>query len=698
MAGEGECMSDDRRIRVGIIGCGTIAVVRHLPEYAARDDVEIAALYNRTRSKAEEVSRQYGGTVFDSVEELIASDIDAVSICTANSEHARDAVLALRAGKHVLCEKPMDVTPENCTAMTEEAERAGKLLMIAHNQRFSAAHVKARELIAAGEIGRVLSFDTKFGHSGPEIWTGTADTWFFRKSAAGMGVLADLGIHKTDLIHYLTGEYIAEVYAHAATIDKRYPDGNLIEVDDNAWCIYRLGSGATGTMHVSWTNYGKEYNSIVINGTEGSVRCYDDREYSLILEKKDGRTNFFSTEGMQRDIDPTVGTGKNWHSGVIDEFIDCIRTGRPCRCSGREALSAMRVIFAALESTRSGHSVEIPENQQKLSGVHTIHTDVNTISKENDQMKEYAFGIDIGGTTVKMGLFSTDGVLLESWEIPTRKEEAGSYILPDIADAMKAKIEEKGIALKNIKGVGIDVPGPIIQDSIVNRCVNLGWGVYDVTKELGNLIGIENIKVANDANAAALGEMWKGGGEGHKDVVMITLGTGVGGGVIVDGKIVGGHFGAGGEIGHMLVNRFEERPCGCGKAGHLEQYASATGIVRRAKDVLAMSDRPSTLRDLTEITAKDVFDHAKQGDVLSLEIVDFVGQVLGGACSMISAVVDPEIFVIGGGVSKAGDILINSIRKYFRNAAFHASEDARFALAKLGNDAGMFGAVKMVLD
>ena len=215
---------------------------------------------------------------------------------------------------------------------------------------------------------------------------------------------------------------------------------------------------------------------------------------------------------------------------------------------------------------------------------------------------------------------------------------------------------------------------------------------------MAKLTGIDNVKVANDANAAALGEMWKGGGEGHKDVVMVTLGTGVGGGVIIDGKIVCGHFGAGGEIGHMLVNRFEERVCGCGKCGHLEQYASATGIVRRTKDVLALSDRPSTLRDLPEVTAKDVFDHAKQGDVISLEIVDFVGQVLGGALSIISAVVDPEIYVIGGGVSRAGEILLASVRKYFRSAAFHASEDAHFAIAKLGNDAGMYGAVKMVLD
>ena len=313
-------------------------------------------------------------------------------------------------------------------------------------------------------------------------------------------------------------------------------------------------------------------------------------------------------------------------------------------------------------------------------------------------MKKYAFGIDIGGTTVKMGLFSTEGVMLEKWEIPTRKTESGRFILPDIAYAIETKIKERGIGKEEIEGIGIDVPGPIFQERIVNRCVNLGWGVIDITRELEPLVGISNIRVANDANAAALGEMWKGGGEGHPNIVMITLGTGVGGGVIMNGKIVAGHFGAGGEIGHIMVNRYETKLCGCGKKGHLEQYVSATGIARRAKEVLALSDRPSALRDIPDIIAKDVFDWAKKGDALALEIVDFVGAVLGSACAMISCVVDPEIFVIGGGVSKAGDILISTVRSHFRNSAFHACENAKFTVAKLGNDAGMYGAVKMILD
>lgn len=357
-------MEKDGKLRIGVIGCGTITKVRHAPEYAANSHVELAAWYNRTRSKAEALAGRYGGKVCDSVEELLAMDIDAVSVCTSNNTHAQNSIQALRAGKHVLCEKPMDITLENCIAMTQEARKRGKLLMIAQNQRFSSAHVQARKLIAEGAIGRVLSFETKFGHSGPERWTGTDKTWFFHKEAAGMGVLADLGIHKTDLAHYLIGEPITEVYGHTATLDKKYPDGTPIDVEDNAWCIYRMDSGITGTMHVSWTDYGTEYNSIVIHGTEGTIRCYDDREYSLILEKPDGKQDFLSTEGMITNHDQTIGTGKTQNSGVIDEFVDCILTGKTCRSPAEESLKAMRVVFAALDSSETGRMIAVPANRE----------------------------------------------------------------------------------------------------------------------------------------------------------------------------------------------------------------------------------------------------------------------------------------------------------------------------------------------
>lgn len=310
---------------------------------------------------------------------------------------------------------------------------------------------------------------------------------------------------------------------------------------------------------------------------------------------------------------------------------------------------------------------------------------------------EYAFGIDIGGTTVKIGIFTDDGKLDNKWEIPTRTENNGEMILDDIAGSIRKHLDQREISTDKILGIGIDVPGPVLGTSVVNKCVNLGWGVTDVASKMRMLTEVENVLVANDANAAALGEMWQGGGQGHDNVVMITLGTGVGGGIILNGQIVEGNFGAGGEIGHMIMNPHEKQTCGCGKKGHLEQYASATGIVRRANEVLAADQRESVLRKHKKLTAKDVYDAAKAGDQIALEIADFVGHMLGLACARISCVIDPEIYVIGGGVSKAGDILLENIKKHFVEEAFHASEEARFALATLGNDAGMYGSVKMVL-
>ena len=311
---------------------------------------------------------------------------------------------------------------------------------------------------------------------------------------------------------------------------------------------------------------------------------------------------------------------------------------------------------------------------------------------------QYAYGIDIGGTTVKIGLFTAEGELEKKWEIPTRKEENGAYILPDIAEAIRQENESRSLDSRAVAGIGIGVPGPVLQEKIVNRCANLGWGVKNIVEEMTELTGVSCIKAGNDANVAALGEMWRGGGRGHENLVMVTLGTGVGGAVIINGKIVPGAFGAGGEFGHMQVRKDESILCGCGKKGHLEQYASATGIVRKAKEVLSETDTPSVLRNIPQVGAKDVFDAAKAGDELALSIVDFVGDTLGAAMALVSCVVDPEVFVFGGGVSKAGSILIDTIRKHFAEYAFHASEGAGFELASLGNDAGMYGAVKMILS
>lgn len=312
-------------------------------------------------------------------------------------------------------------------------------------------------------------------------------------------------------------------------------------------------------------------------------------------------------------------------------------------------------------------------------------------------MKKYAFGVDIGGTTCKIGFFETSGRLLDRWEIKTNKENNGASILEDVAKAVDNKLAQEAVSKDEVQGIGIGVPGPVKSNGIVNKCVNLGWDVVNVEEELTAKTGLK-VKAGNDANVAALGEMWQGGAKGCRDVVMVTLGTGVGGGIIIDGKIVAGYNGAGGEIGHITVNDDEIELCGCGKCGCLEQYTSATGIVRMAKRKLAITSLDTSLKNFRELTAKDIFDEAKAGDEAAIDLVDELGQILGTALANISSVVNPEVIVIGGGVSKAGDILINTIQKHFVEKAFHACRETKFSLAGLGNDAGMYGCVEMLLD
>lgn len=312
-------------------------------------------------------------------------------------------------------------------------------------------------------------------------------------------------------------------------------------------------------------------------------------------------------------------------------------------------------------------------------------------------MAKYIFGVDIGGTTVKIGLFSIDGELLDKWEITTRTDDGGAYILQDIAESVEAKLEEKSISKDDVSGVGMGVPGPVKEDGTVIKCVNLGWGVFNAAEELSSLLGLP-VKAGNDANMAALGEYWQGGGKGYKNVIMVTLGTGVGGGIIINGKMLAGVNGAGGEIGHMTIDLDEQDVCNCGKKGCLEQYASATGIVRLANRALQSSDKPSKLREVKYISAKEIFDAAKTGDNLALELIEEHGRRLGYALANVACVVDPEVFVIGGGVSRAGQILIDTTRKYFQEYSFHACRNTEFELATLGNDAGMYGGAAAVLQ
>lgn len=310
-------------------------------------------------------------------------------------------------------------------------------------------------------------------------------------------------------------------------------------------------------------------------------------------------------------------------------------------------------------------------------------------------MKKYVFGVDVGGTTVKMGLFNVEGEVLDKWEIKTRTENGGEAILPDIAASALAKLKEKSIAKDKVAGIGIGIPGPINDEGVVPHTANLGWGYKEVTRELEELTGFP-CKGGNDANVAALGEAWKGGAAGYSNVVMVTLGTGVGGGIIIGGKIITGSNGAGGEIGHLHVDDNIPGHCGCGNKGCLEQVASATGITNLANQALAASDKPSMLR-VGEVSAKTVFDAVKADDELAKEIAESFGKYLGTALANITAIVDPQAIVIGGGVSKAGSILLAYVEKYYQKYCFKSCRDVKFALATLGNDAGIFGCAKLVL-
>ncbi len=311
-------------------------------------------------------------------------------------------------------------------------------------------------------------------------------------------------------------------------------------------------------------------------------------------------------------------------------------------------------------------------------------------------MGKICFGVDLGGTTVKMGVFTETGSLLEDWEIPTRKQDNGSHILEDIGKSINDKVKVDSIDREDVVGVGLGVPGPVTPTGVVKGCVNLGWGDTPVEEILKDITGF-TVKAANDANVAALGELWQGGGKGFSSLVMVTLGTGVGGGIVIDEKIITGANGAAGEIGHMPVVYDETESCNCGKKGCLEQVASATGIVKEAKKILMKETTESTLRTLENITAKDVFDHAKQGDQIAILTCERLGEYLGIALGHIACVVDPDIFIVGGGVSKAGDFLIEVIQKYYMKKTYHGCKNTPIKLATLGNSAGIYGAAKLVL-
>lgn len=309
----------------------------------------------------------------------------------------------------------------------------------------------------------------------------------------------------------------------------------------------------------------------------------------------------------------------------------------------------------------------------------------------------YCFGVDVGGTTVKMGLFSTEGDILDKWEIPTRTENEGEAVLPDTAESVLQKMKEKGIASADVEGVGIGIPAPVTAEGIVKDSANVGWKYKEVKRELEELLGGIKVRAGNDANVAAMGEMWLGAGKGEKNLIMVTLGTGVGGGIVIGGQMLVGENGAGGEIGHLCVKRDEEESCGCGLRGCLEQYASATGIARLAKLRLAKNDDETILRG-TNPDAKAVFDAVKAGDAVAIQIAEEFGVYLGEAMANLAVVINPAVIVIGGGVSRAGDVLLPFIEKPFQKKAFFANRETRFVLAALGSDAGICGAARLILE
>ncbi len=311
-------------------------------------------------------------------------------------------------------------------------------------------------------------------------------------------------------------------------------------------------------------------------------------------------------------------------------------------------------------------------------------------------MVKYCFGIDVGGTTVKCGLFTVEGELVEKWEIKTNTENNGEKILPDVAKSVLDKMQEKGIPKEEVAGIGVGVPGPVRGDGTLDGAVNLHWGYHDIPKEMGELTGLL-VKAGNDANVAALGEMWRGGGAGYRNLIMVTLGTGVGGGIIHDGKVVAGAHGAGGEIGHVHVEDAITTPCNCGLYGCLEQVASATGIANLAKQELAVNNTPTIMTE-EHISAKTVFDAYKKNDEVATIIVNRFAKYLGSALAQFASIIDPDIFVIGGGVSKAGNVLVECVEKYYKENAISFCRNTPIALAKLGNDAGIYGAARMVLE
>lgn len=343
------------KVRVGIIGCGSIAKFRHAPEYEANPDAEIVGFYDLNKERAMYLANIYGGKVYDSYEELLADEnIDAISDCSTNEMHHIVSSNALKQGKHVLCEKPMAISVEKATEIMDSHNDMDKVLMIGHNQRLTKAHNMVRDMLLSNELGRVLTFNTSFGHKGPEYWGSDKgkNTWFFNKSRSVIGVAGDLGIHKFDLIRYLLDDEVVEVSAFEGSLHKTYTDGSPIDVSDNMICIMRTAKGSLGTARFSWTYYGDEDNSTIINCEKGEVRIYADKDYQIIVNKMGEEIINYKVESIQSNENQTS-------TGIIDEFIRSIKEDKKPCVTGKDGVMALKIVEAAIESAKTSRSVKI---------------------------------------------------------------------------------------------------------------------------------------------------------------------------------------------------------------------------------------------------------------------------------------------------------------------------------------------------
>ena len=348
-------MKEAKKVRVVVVGGGAIAQRRHLPEYAANPNAEVAGIVDFNQERAKELAERFGGKAYASLEEALADPtVDAISVCTPNVTHCSTTIKALEAGKHVLCEKPMAQTLEETRSMLDAEKASGKILMLGHNQRLIKAHMKAKELLDQGAIGDLLFFQCNFKHAGPETWSADpgAATWFFRKDQTNFGVMGDLGAHKIDLIRYLTGSEIKNVFASMLTLDKRYADGTLIDLEDNAVCLFNMENGMPGIMHFSWTNYGQEDNGSTIYGTKGVMKIFGDYADDIVLQMRDGVQVKYTVGGIATNTNQTK-------SGVIDEFIASIVEERAPIVTGRDGHNTLAVIETAMKSSEEGRWLDI---------------------------------------------------------------------------------------------------------------------------------------------------------------------------------------------------------------------------------------------------------------------------------------------------------------------------------------------------